>query len=114
MHPARASGRIVKQLQGGPPGNVGQVYHDSCSRGTIIYGLFDKFELEWFKDLEVNLENQLEPIPEEDKVNVGLYLRLIRDNHKEPRVYTPSVEAMEAFKECHKELRTIDEDSNYG
>ena len=93
---------------------MGQVHHDSCSRGMIDYRHFYIFELEWFKDLEVNLENQLKPIPEADKVDVGLYLRLIRDNHKEPRVYTPSVEAMEAFKQCHKELRTIDEDSNYG
>lgn len=46
--------------------------------------------------------------------DVDKFLKIINDQHQEPRRYNCDEEGLEAVKRVKKELDEIDESSNYG
>ena len=78
-------------------------------------GLWDRFlPIPGTTDPQHVFDDYLTRIPEEQKVDIALYMRTVRDNHQTERTYRPTEEAMEKFKECHAELGELEEKSDYG
>ena len=70
--------------------------------------------LSFLKDHDVDIETQTMKIKEDLVVDLEQYLQIVADNHGEGVAYTASKEATDLLIGVKRELKGIEEQSNYG